>query len=70
MQTIVTSETGVGTLRIFLAILVALAHINMFEPSLSVGLYGAMFAVRVFFLMSGFYMALVLDTRYKDSISR
>lgn len=68
MQTIVTSETGVGTLRIFLAILVALAHINMFEPSLSVGLYGAMFAVRVFFLMSGFYMALVLDTRYKDSI--
>lgn len=49
-----------GTIRLLLALLVALAHTNE-GPSYGVG---AVAAVNAFFIISGFYMALVLNTKY------
>jgi len=46
----------VGLLRTFLALLVVGSHLGAFG--------GATFAVKAFFIISGFYMALVIDTRY------
>jgi len=46
----------VGLLRTFLALLVVGSHLGAFG--------GATFAVKAFFVISGFYMALVIDTRY------
>lgn len=45
-----------GLLRTFLALLVVGSHLGAFG--------GATFAVKAFFVISGFYMALVIDTRY------
>jgi peptidoglycan/LPS O-acetylase OafA/YrhL len=50
-----------GLFRLLLALSVALAHAN-----LRYGLPAAV-AVQSFFLMSGFYMALVLDRRYREA---
>ena len=47
---------GVGLLRLILALLVVGSHLRAFG--------GATFAVKAFFIVSGFYMALVIDTRY------
>jgi len=46
----------VGLLRTILALLVVGSHLHAFG--------GATFAVKSFFIISGFYMALVIDTRY------
>jgi peptidoglycan/LPS O-acetylase OafA/YrhL len=53
----------VGSLRLCLALIVACAHFR----GVWIGNYGA-FAVRVFFIVSGFYMALILTERaaYRD----
>jgi peptidoglycan/LPS O-acetylase OafA/YrhL len=45
-----------GVLRTILALLVVGSHLHAFG--------GAAFAVKSFFVISGFYMALVIDTRY------
>ena len=45
-----------GSLRFILALLVVGSHLNAFG--------GATFAVKAFFIISGFYMALVINTRY------
>jgi peptidoglycan/LPS O-acetylase OafA/YrhL len=45
-----------GLLRAILALLVVGSHLHAFG--------GAAFAVKAFFIISGFYMALVIDTRY------
>lgn len=45
-----------GLLRTILALLVVGSHLHAFG--------GAAFAVKAFFIISGFYMALVIDTRY------
>jgi peptidoglycan/LPS O-acetylase OafA/YrhL len=45
-----------GSLRFILALLVVGSHLGAFG--------GATFAVKAFFIISGFYMALVIDTRY------
>ena len=45
-----------GVLRTILALLVVGSHLHAFG--------GATFAVKSFFIISGFYMALVIDTRY------
>lgn len=45
-----------GILRTILALLVVGSHLHAFG--------GAAFAVKSFFIISGFYMALVIDTRY------
>jgi peptidoglycan/LPS O-acetylase OafA/YrhL len=45
-----------GVLRSILALLVVGSHLHAFG--------GAAFAVKSFFIISGFYMALVIDTRY------
>lgn len=45
-----------GLLRAILALLVVGSHLGAFG--------GATFAVKAFFIISGFYMALVIDTRY------
>ena len=45
-----------GLLRIILALLVVGSHLGAFG--------GATFAVKAFFIISGFYMALVIDKRY------
>jgi peptidoglycan/LPS O-acetylase OafA/YrhL len=49
-----------GTLRLVLALVVACAHLG--APGDVIGQY-ASFAVRVFFVISGFYMALILTER-------
>jgi peptidoglycan/LPS O-acetylase OafA/YrhL len=49
-------EVGLGLLRAILALLVVGSHLHAFG--------GAAFAVKSFFIISGFYMALVIDTRY------
>jgi peptidoglycan/LPS O-acetylase OafA/YrhL len=46
----------VGLLRTILALLVVASHLGAFG--------GATFAVKGFFIISGFYMALVISTRY------
>jgi peptidoglycan/LPS O-acetylase OafA/YrhL len=53
-----------GLLRLLLAIAVIIEHS---KPILGVGLCGGETAVKVFFAISGFYMALVLNTKYKES---
>ncbi len=45
-----------GSLRFILALLVVGSHLGAFG--------GATFAVKAFFIISGFYMTLVIDTRY------
>jgi peptidoglycan/LPS O-acetylase OafA/YrhL len=55
----------VGALRLCLALLVATAHLAAVVKAIPVWLIGhAVFAVRAFFVLSGFYMALVLSERY------
>jgi peptidoglycan/LPS O-acetylase OafA/YrhL len=49
-------ETDLGVLRTILALLVVGSHLHAFG--------GAAFAVKSFFIISGFYMALVINTRY------
>jgi peptidoglycan/LPS O-acetylase OafA/YrhL len=49
-------EADLGVLRTILALLVVGSHLHAFG--------GAAFAVKGFFIISGFYMALVIDTRY------
>lgn len=49
-----------GTLRFVLALSVVLAHVGVAAP------VTGQIAVQVFFVISGFYMALVLDGRYTD----
>jgi peptidoglycan/LPS O-acetylase OafA/YrhL len=47
-----------GILRTILALLVVGSHLHAFG--------GAAFAVKCFFIISGFYMTLVIDTRYRS----
>src|SRR5262249_35176876 len=60
-----------GTLRLVLALLVASGHLltKSASPAWWTGT-AAIFAVKAFFVISGFYMALVLDTRYRDKPAR
>ena len=51
-----------GLIRIFLVICVVLVHNGINEP----GIHGNL-SVMAFFLISGFYMALVLNERYQDN---
>lgn len=54
-----------GTLRLCLALLVATAHLAAIVPNIPSALSSqAILAVRAFFVLSGFYMALVLKERY------
>lgn len=53
------------TLRFILAIAVVMAHMS-FDAAVHIGGGGAaIMAVKLFFLLSGFYMALVLDEKYR-----
>ena len=53
-----------GTIRLVLALTVALAHFGIGKyPALDLE---AMFAVRAFFVISGFYMAMVICERYAE----
>jgi peptidoglycan/LPS O-acetylase OafA/YrhL len=56
----------VGLLRVILAVLVVCAHMQPLHltPMWMVA-GGAIFAVKAFFIISGFYMAMVIDTRYR-----
>jgi peptidoglycan/LPS O-acetylase OafA/YrhL len=49
-----------GTLRLFLALSVAFGHFGM-----PLGLLTSDIAVQSFFVISGFYMALVLNEKYE-----
>jgi peptidoglycan/LPS O-acetylase OafA/YrhL len=51
----------VGFLRLILAISVIVAHSDSF---LGLTLVGGQHAVQIFFMISGFYMALILNTKY------
>jgi peptidoglycan/LPS O-acetylase OafA/YrhL len=56
-----------GALRLFLALLVATAHLAAVVPGVPAALSSqAIPAVRIFFVLSGFYMALVLSQRYRQ----
>jgi len=50
-----------GCLRLFLAVAVVVEHAPLFG---TVRLFGGTNAVEIFFMLSGFYMALVLDGKY------
>src|SRR5689334_2191445 len=54
-----------GTLRLVLALMVACAHVVGLAPNLPAGLgvHGE-FAVRAFFIISGFFMAMIIHDRY------
>jgi peptidoglycan/LPS O-acetylase OafA/YrhL len=54
-----------GSLRLLLALCVVEAHVVKFEPKSGWFLYGGT-AVQAFFILSGFYMALVLNGHYRD----
>lgn len=57
-----------GTFRTWLALLVVIAHIHM-DAQARVGMSGgAIIAVRIFFVISGFYMALILNGKYLNSV--
>ena len=51
-----------GLLRVLLALSVVAAHST---PILGTSLVGGRVAVQTFFILSGFYMALVLDGKYR-----
>lgn len=53
-----------GYLRFYLALSVALSHAGFPHPM------EATYAVQFFFVISGYYMALILDTTYKDDAPR
>jgi len=55
-----------GLFRLVLALLVACSHLPQTGGSIWWTKSGAVFAVKAFFILSGFYMALVLDARYRD----
>ncbi len=58
---------NVGTFRTWLALLVVIAHIHI-DQHAHVGFSGgAIIAVRIFFVISGFYMALILNGKYLNS---
>jgi peptidoglycan/LPS O-acetylase OafA/YrhL len=58
-----------GTVRTVLALLVALSHMAAADPAANHPLTGgAMMAVNLFFIISGFYMALILKTRYAGDV--
>ncbi|MES2919236.1 MAG: acyltransferase [Pseudomonadota bacterium] len=50
-----------GILRVLLAIAVVIAHS---QPALGLALVGGQVAVQAFFIISGFYMALILERKY------
>lgn len=55
-----------GTLRVILALAVVVAHCG---PIFGLPFFGeGVTAVESFFLISGFYMALVIDTRYRTNV--
>ncbi len=56
-----------GTLRLLLALSVVLSHSGPLWP-FGTELVGGVLAVQGFFLISGFYMALVLRKRYRDGL--
>ena len=49
-----------GGLRLLLALMVAVQHLELRQP-----LFDSRFAVQMFFLISGFYMAMVWNERYR-----
>jgi peptidoglycan/LPS O-acetylase OafA/YrhL len=56
-----------GLLRVLLALFVACAHVRPIASDVSIWVSGgAVFAVKAFFVISGFYMTLVLDGRYRS----
>src|SRR4051794_12200737 len=58
-----------GTVRTVLALLVALSHMAAADAAANHPLTGgAMMAVNLFFIISGFYMALILQTRYARDV--
>ena len=60
-----------GFLRLYLALLVVIAHCVIFDKALlNSFMEGPVLSVKFFFLLSGFYMSLVLDTKYKESYWR
>ena len=60
-----------GFLRTLLAISVVFAHLAIFDKALTTPFnYGAVVAVKLFFVISGFYMSLVLDLKYRDRTFR
>ncbi len=56
-----------GTIRTVLALAVVIAHIHLDTLARVGGAGAAYMAVKLFFMFSGFYMALILDTKYQDS---
>src|SRR5678816_3051036 len=55
-----TRERALGLIRVLLAMAVLFGHL----PILDVHIIGAALAVQAFFIVSGFYMALVLSGKY------
>ena len=55
-----------GLFRLILALLVACSHLSQSEHTHALTGRAAIFAVKAFFVVSGFYMALVLDRRYRS----
>jgi peptidoglycan/LPS O-acetylase OafA/YrhL len=54
-----------GTLRLILALAVVIAHIHIDKGAQVGGAGAAIVAVKLFFLLSGFYMAMVLEDKYR-----
>src|SRR5688572_272316 len=56
-----------GFLRFILAASVVAEHST---PIFGLSLTGGLLAVKLFFIISGFYMALILDTKYVSQVNR
>lgn len=57
-----------GLLRIFLAFGVLVEHANLYETFHFFSIFKGGYEVPVFFMISGFYMAMVLNTKYEQSL--
>lgn len=53
-----------GLLRFYLAASVAVGHTGIFYPNSTISMLNGPAAVQLFFLISGFYIGLVLNTKY------
>ncbi|MCC6470813.1 MAG: acyltransferase [Alphaproteobacteria bacterium] len=54
-----------GLLRLYLALCVVQAHAGSIPGFEHIGLFSGRTSVRLFFVISGFYMAMVLNTKYR-----
>ena len=57
-----------GLLRLYLALCVIFTHDGVRQNSIPLIIYNGSQAVQIFFVISGFYMALILSEKYRSPV--